>query len=102
MDVGDASDRRIGNVYESIAGVWFIERRYDKIMDLFCFIIDTQAPRLDSPMMPEALRGSENLAWGGPFPAALLAFPEYSHLDGESAAMHGDGPGQQGARAAVG
>ena len=28
MDVGDASDHRIGNVYESIAGVWFIERRY--------------------------------------------------------------------------
>ena len=65
MDVGGASDHRIGNVYESISGVWFIERRYDKIMDLLCFIIDIQAPRLDSPMMPEALRGSESLVWGG-------------------------------------
>ena len=87
LDVGDASDHRIGNVYESIAGVWFIERRYDKIMDLLCFIIDIQAPRLDNPMMPEALRGSESLVWRGPFPAALFAFPEYCRLDGEEAAM---------------
>ena len=50
MDVGDASDQRIGNVYESIARVWFIERKYDKIIDLLCIIIDIQAPRLDSPM----------------------------------------------------
>ena len=84
MDVGDASDHRIGNVYESVAGVWFIERRYDKIMDFLCFTIDIQAPRLDSPLMPEALRGSEGLVWGGPSPrrcspfrstAALTALP---------------------------
>ena len=87
MDVGDASDHRIGNVYESIAGVWFIEREYDRIMDLLCLIIDIQAPRLDSPSMPEALRGSESLVWGGPLPAALLAFPEYCRLDGAAVAM---------------
>ena len=85
MDVGDASDHRIGNVYESVAGVWFLERRYDKIMDLLCFIIDIQAPRLDSPMTPEVFfRGSESLVWGGlslrrcsPFrsTAALTALP---------------------------
>ena len=68
MDVGDASDHRIGNVYESVAGVWFLERRCDKIMDFLCFTIDIQAPRLDSPMMPEALRGSESLVWGGASP----------------------------------
>ena len=74
MDVGDASDHRVGNVYESIAGVWFIERKYDKIMDLLCFIIDIQAPRLDSPMMPEALRGSESLVWGGLSPLHCSPF----------------------------
>ena len=87
LDVGDASDHRIGNVYESVAGVWFIEQKYDNIMDLLCFIIDIQAPRLDSPMVPEVLRGSESLVWGGPFPAALLAFPGFCHVDGEEAAM---------------
>ena len=66
MDVGDASDHRIGNIYESIAGVWFIEQRYGRILDLLCFIIDIQAPHLDSPGMPELLRGSENLVWGDP------------------------------------
>ena len=47
MDIGDASDHRIGNVYESVAGEWFIQHKYDKIMDLLCFIIDIQAPWLD-------------------------------------------------------
>ena len=65
LDVGEASDHRIGNVYESIAGVWFIEQRYDKIMDLLCFIIDIQAPELDDPAMTELLRGSESIVWGG-------------------------------------
>ena len=27
MHIGDASDQRIGNVYESIAGVWFLEQQ---------------------------------------------------------------------------
>ena len=67
--------------------VWFIERGYDRIMDLLCLIIDIQAPRLDSPLVPEALRGSESLVWGGPLPAALLAFPEYCRLDGAAVAM---------------
>ena len=39
MDIGDASDKRIGNVYESIAGVWFLEQRYDKILDFLCLAI---------------------------------------------------------------
>ena len=87
LDVGEASDHRIGNIYESIAGVWFIEQRYDRILDLLCFIIDIQAPQLDSPRMPELLRGSESLVWGGPLPAALLAFPEVRCVDGEEGAM---------------
>ena len=87
MDVGDASDHRIGKVYESIAGVWFIEREYDRILDFLCLIIDIQAPQLDSPPMPERLRGSESLVWGGPLPAALLAFPEFCRLDDADGAM---------------
>ena len=87
LDVGDAIDHRIGNVYESIAGVWFVEQRYDKIMDLLCFIIDIQAPKLDNPTMPEVLRGSESIVWGGPLPAALLAFPEYCRVGGRDAAV---------------
>ena len=75
MDVGDASDHRIGNVYESIAGVWFIERRYEKIMDLVLH------HRRSSPSAGQSddARGSPWLreTVGGPFPAALLAFPEY-------------------------
>ena len=87
MDVGEASDRQIGNIYESIAGVWFIEQRCDRILDLLCFIIDIQTPQLDSSRMPELLRGSESLVWGGTFPAALLAFPEVCRADGEEAGM---------------
>ena len=102
LDVGDAGDHRIGNVYESVTGVWFIEQKYDKIVDLLCFIIDIQAPQLDSPRMPELLRGSESLVWGGLFLAALLVFPEFCRVDGEEAATYGDGSGQQGTRAAAG
>ena len=86
LDIGEASDHRIGDVYESVAGVWFIEQRFVKILDLLCFIIDVQAPQLESPRMPELLRGSESLVWRGPFPAALLASPE-CRVDGEEAAM---------------
>ena len=67
-------------MYESIAGVWFIEREYDRILDLLCLIIDIQTRHLDSPWMPERLRGSEGLVWGGPLPAALLAYTEYCRL----------------------
>ena len=103
MDVGEASEHRIGNIYESIAGVWFIEQRYDRILDLLCFIIDIQAPQLDSPRMPELLRGSGSFVWGGPFPAALLA----ARLPGGvprrwRGGCHGFGSGQQGPRAAAG
>ena len=80
MDVGDANDHRIGNVYESIAGVWFLQRDYGRILDFLCFIIDIQARVLDSHPMPERLRGSESLVWGGPLPAALLAYRGYCRI----------------------
>ena len=66
MDVGDANDHRIGNVYESIAGVWFLQRDYGRILDLRCLIIDIQTRVLDSHPMPERFRGSEGLVRGPP------------------------------------
>ena len=87
MDIGDASDQRIGNVYESIAGVRFLEQRYDKILDLLCLIIGTQCIELDGSRLPEIIRGSDSIVWGGPFPASPLAFPEVCRVRGEVTAM---------------
>ena len=88
MDIGgDANDQRISNVYGSIAGVWFLEQKYDRILDLLCLIIDIQCAELDSPRLPEVLRGSESIVWGGPTPASLFAFPEVCRGAGGSTAM---------------
>ena len=73
LAIEDINDARIGNVYESLAGVWFFEAAWPRILDLLCLIIDIQDSFLDRRELPEVLRGSESLVWGGPRPAAMLA-----------------------------
>ena len=73
LAIEETADARIGNIYESLAGVWFLEGDWARILDLLCLVIDIQCEVFDRRQLPETLRGSESLVWGGPRPATILA-----------------------------